>query len=102
MKLIVQGAMKMDEPEVMVRCRKADQKVVSGLLDKAAKEINKQRAQLQDLPPSEGQGIITTFDVVLKLDKGPDGTLPAKGPKASSGGVVLIARGGRITCDNTL
>ena len=102
LKLIIEGAMKMDEPLVTVRCRKADASAVRGLLAQAQRQVNGKRAALKQQDASKGQGLTTTFDVSIKMADGPKAVLPAEGPFACSGGVVLVARGGRIVCDNTL
>eukprot|EP01102_Stenamoeba_stenopodia_P012070 TRINITY_DN3768_c0_g1_i1.p1 TRINITY_DN3768_c0_g1~~TRINITY_DN3768_c0_g1_i1.p1 ORF type:complete len:225 (+),score=82.93 TRINITY_DN3768_c0_g1_i1:87-761(+) len=78
-KLIVQAALKIDEPKVSVLCREADRHLVEQVLDSAAKEAS------------------------AKLKKNIDLSIDATHlHKESAGGVVLAANNGKILCNNTL
>jgi len=92
-KLIAQGALKLLEPEVTVRCRAADKALVEMcLLDAEALYLKTLQTQAQKTAPLK-----------LTLDKKP--LPPAPGPNVVSsciGGVVLSCNNGLITVDNTL
>jgi V-type H+-transporting ATPase subunit E len=92
-KLIAQGALKLLEPEVQVRCRAVDQALVeSCLLDAEALYLKTLQTQAQKTAPLK-----------LTLDK--KMLPPAPGPNVVNsciGGVVLSCNNGLITVDNTL
>lgn len=93
--LIVQGLIKMNEPEVEVIVRKEDYDL--------AKHIYKDAASLYRTMIKEATG----QEVACSLSLNPnDQALPpapkGDGAKSCSGGVKLLALGGKIVCDNTL
>eukprot|EP01088_Endostelium_zonatum_P007553 TRINITY_DN19857_c0_g1_i1.p1 TRINITY_DN19857_c0_g1~~TRINITY_DN19857_c0_g1_i1.p1 ORF type:complete len:234 (-),score=70.15 TRINITY_DN19857_c0_g1_i1:124-825(-) len=91
-KLIVQGCLKMREPELLVRCREVDQALVKGVLSSAADEYKR----------------LTQSSVNLRIDSQFLPAPPTKDTDLSlthrycSGGIVLSAKEGRILCNNTL
>eukprot|EP01090_Pellita_catalonica_P016068 TRINITY_DN450_c0_g1_i1.p1 TRINITY_DN450_c0_g1~~TRINITY_DN450_c0_g1_i1.p1 ORF type:complete len:237 (-),score=55.31 TRINITY_DN450_c0_g1_i1:80-790(-) len=90
--LLMQGLMKLNETDVLVRCRDSDKKIVSALLSKVQAEYS----------------LKVNENTSLKID--PNNNLPPAPTKGEPlilgrycfGGVVLSAKGGRILCDNTL
>eukprot|EP00299_Pterocystis_sp_00344_P017999 c899_g1_i1.p1 GENE.c899_g1_i1~~c899_g1_i1.p1 ORF type:complete len:232 (-),score=71.91 c899_g1_i1:50-745(-) len=85
-KLVVQGALSLQEDDVTIKCRKSDQKLVAGVLDAASREVQTKL----------GKSVKLSVDDKSFL---PDG---GSGPNACSGGVILSALNGAIQCDNTL
>eukprot|EP00824_Muranothrix_gubernata_P027047 TRINITY_DN995_c1_g1_i3.p1 TRINITY_DN995_c1_g1~~TRINITY_DN995_c1_g1_i3.p1 ORF type:complete len:234 (-),score=69.82 TRINITY_DN995_c1_g1_i3:56-757(-) len=87
--MILQGVIKLQEPEVSVRCRKEDETLVEGILNATSEEYRSR----------------TGLQVALSVDKRTN--LPP-GPKQGyegpvcHGGVTLVAYDGKITCVNTL
>jgi len=92
--LIVQGALTLLEPEIKVRCRQIDQKLVLAVLPAAQAEFSK-------VVKSQ-----TGVDKSVSLSIDPKYLPPAPGTPGSTatclGGVVLACHGGLITVDNTL
>lgn len=92
--LIVQGLIILQEEKVVIRCRKQDENIVSAQLEKAAEMFKK--------AVTESTGYTPRLQP-LKLDST---YLPpaysTKDTEYCSGGVVLMARSGRIVCNNTL
>jgi V-type H+-transporting ATPase subunit E len=92
--LIVQGALTLLEPEIKVRCRQIDQKLVQAVLPAAQAEFSK-------VVKSQ-----TGVDKSVSLSIDPKYLPPAPGTPGSTatclGGVVLACHGGLITVDNTL
>lgn len=84
--LIVQGALKLMEEEVTVKCRAADATLVRGVLDQAVAAFGKVIAKV-------ASGV--SFKLKLAIDRE---SLPA----TSLGGVVLSCQEGTISVDNTL
>jgi V-type H+-transporting ATPase subunit E len=91
--LIVQGALTLLEPEIKVRCRQVDAKVVNSVLPAAQAEFSRVvKAQ---------SGVDKT--VSLSVDTKSLPPAPGSGsPSSCLGGVVLACHGGLITVDNTL
>jgi len=85
MDLMVQGALKLMEEEVTIRCRKADANVVKGLLDQAGAGFSK--------VVSNSCGVKKSCRMTLDST-----SLPAN----CLGGVIVCCNGGSITVDNTL
>ena len=83
--LIVQACLKLQESEVTVRCRAADNNVVRGVLEQASQAFTKV------VQTGTGQKKFTK----ISLDATP---LPA----TCLGGVVVCCQGGLISVDNTL
>lgn len=84
-KLIAQGLLMLVEDDVQVRCRAADDKIVSGIMKAAADEYSK---------IIQGEtGATKTVKLSLASEK-----LRADG----LGGVVLACQNGTITIDNTI
>jgi len=88
--VIVQGLLKLSEAEVQVRSRKADQGLVSAILNEANNEYTKK----------SGKTCKLSLDNQHFLPPGPEDTKP--GEPICSGGVVLSIADGRIVCSNTL
>lgn len=102
--LIVQGLIKLDEVDVVIRCREIDQSLVEGLLPQAIadyKETMKTQANVdvdvnlivnktEKLNVSANRYCI--FQSLYQSSSNLD----------SAGGVVLTAKIGKICCDNTL
>lgn len=94
--LIVQGLLRLLEPEVIIRCREVDRSVVESVLSAAATKYSKVL--------SSEAGLNKT--VKVSVDK--SGRYLPPPPSSDSnlpsccGGVVLLTPDGRITCDNTL
>jgi len=90
--LIVQGLLKLSEKEVLVKCREADEEMVSNVLQEAASEYK----------------ALSKQDVNLKVDKGhhlppgPSRTQKLIEGRYCFGGIVLSAQEERILCDNSL
>ncbi|KFG28451.1 putative vacuolar atp synthase subunit e [Toxoplasma gondii GAB2-2007-GAL-DOM2] len=93
--LIVQGLLRLLESEVIVRCREMDKALVEAVLPNAVKRYS-------EIMRTEA-GLHKT--VTATLDK--SGRYLPPPPSADNdgmsccGGVVLMTRDGRITCDNT-
>eukprot|EP00298_Acanthocystis_sp_HF-20_P021675 c281_g1_i1.p1 GENE.c281_g1_i1~~c281_g1_i1.p1 ORF type:complete len:232 (-),score=90.41 c281_g1_i1:327-1022(-) len=85
-KLIVQGCLTLQEPKVVIRCRKSDEKIVRGVLTTATQEVE------------EKSGLKVELNVNTQ-NYLPEG---GEGPNACSGGVELATVNGSIRCDNTL
>ncbi|CAI9094237.1 OLC1v1029937C1 [Oldenlandia corymbosa var. corymbosa] len=88
--LIVQSLLRLKEPSVLLRCRKADVDLVNSVLEQA-KEVYAQKASVH------------TPEVIVDTVYLP----PAPSSQDShdpycSGGVVLASRDGKIVCENTL
>jgi len=87
-KLIVQGSLTMQEPKVIIRCRKSDEKHVKAVLSGATQEVETQIGG--------GFKVELTINTTNYLPEG------GEGPNSCSGGVELSAANGTIRCDNTL
>jgi V-type H+-transporting ATPase subunit E len=92
--LIVQGALTLLEPEVKVRCRQFDQKLVMSVLPAAQAEFSKV------VKAQTGVDKSVSLSIDPKALPPPPGT--AGSPVSCLGGVVLACHGGLITVDNTL
>lgn len=94
--LIVQGLLRLLEPEVVIRCREVDRSVVESVLSAAASKYSKIL--------SDEAGVNKA--VKLTIDKSGRYLPPPPSSDTSvpscSGGVVLLTPDGRISCDNTL
>lgn len=88
--LIVQSLLRLKEPAVLLRCRKADLKLVEDVLD-AAKQEYAEKAKVHE--PE-----IKVDDVYLP----PAPTNQESHSIHCSGGVVLASRDGKIVLENTL
>lgn len=89
--LIVQSLLRLQEPSVLLRCRKEDLHLVEDVLDSAAKEY----ADKANVYPPE---IIVDKQVYLPPAPSHHNTHE----HYCSGGVVLASRDGKIVCENTL
>ncbi len=93
--LIVQGLIIVQEERVVIRCRKEDEAIVSSVLTKAAeafkKAVHDSTGYTPNLQPLK-------IDTTKYLAPAYDG----KRAEYCSGGVSIIARNGRIICNNTL
>jgi len=87
-KLIVQGLLKLKEPEISVICREVDNQVVESVLASAARTYEAKSKQ----------------KVKLVIDHAHRLAPPASARALTScaGGVLLTAKEGRILCNNTL
>ena len=94
-KLIIQGLIKLNEPEVTVLCREADKKLVESLKSAVVEEYAK------IIMEATGQQAKTTLMVNPNgehLPPADDGS----GAKSCAGGVKLLAHNGNLILDNTL
>jgi len=89
-KLIIQGLWKLQEPEVILVCRKQDLALVKEVVDAAAQEYSRNSEKKCEVKIDQ-----TTF-----LPPGPEHAT-SEG-EICSGGVVLSSNEGRIICSNTL
>lgn len=99
--LIIQGLIKLNESKVEVQCREGDAKLVNSILGSVAKEYEKM------IKESVGESVkieITVSNKYLATSTNADGSpsVAADGTLSCSGGVKILAKGGRIVCDNTL
>ena len=92
-KLIVQGLIKLNESRVEVQCREADAKLAQSVLDKAARQYE------QMILDACQEKVKVEVVVSPKWLPGPPN---GSGAPACAGGLKLLAKGGRIVCDNTL
>ncbi len=96
--LILQGLIKLIEPEVMIKCRKSDEAIVKQVMDAAANDYKSMMAN--EVLAFKGK------DVPLKLVLDEQRRLPefsgAAGTDSCMGGIVMHAKKGRIVCSNTL
>jgi len=92
--LITQGLIQIQETNVIIQCRKEDEKLVKGLLEESVAFYNETlKAAIGGAPP-----VKVTLNTENYLPAAPSGN-----PGASCcGGVVLSARDGQIVCRNTL
>lgn len=92
--LIVQGLLRIQEEKVTIRCRKIDEPIVSKVLEQAATLFKK--------TVKDSTGYTPKLDA-LKIDAKylPEPYTPGAAD-FSLGGVVLVARNGRILCKNSL
>jgi len=88
--LIVQGLIKLEEPQATVVCRKQDLSLVQEVIKSAAAEYTQKSGKQLEL------GIETT----RFLPPGPDET--GSLDDSCSGGILLNSNQGRIICSNTL
>jgi len=88
--LIVQGLIKLSEPEVQVRCRKQDLDMVKQVLNQALKEYE----------AKTGKSCQLTVDSSRFLPASPD--TAGSGEPTCAGGVVLSVNDDKILCNNTL
>jgi V-type H+-transporting ATPase subunit E len=93
--LIAQGLMIMMENNVTVRCRKEDLQVVQAQLKPAA-------ALYQETALASAGVRVNVEVVVDKEEFLPPGPTPGHVGPTCSGGVLLMAREGKIKCTNTL
>lgn len=87
--LIIQGMIKLLEPEVLINCREADRSLVESLLNECESEYAKFMLQ-------ESRKEYTTKLIIQ------DQSLESLGMKTSGGGVWLKSKDGKISCTNTL
>lgn len=87
--LIVQGLIKLVEPEVVIAVRSKDVRLAESILKEA---IDKYIAVMKK------EANMDVSKIKVTLNKNEDGMVPA----AKSGGVILYAKQGKIVCDNTL
>ncbi len=98
--LIIQGLIRLMEPEVNVRCRKSDQALVERVLEQAAEEYkrlmkNEVKAfRNKDVPLKI---VLDTSKYLPEFQEGSENPLDS-----CMGGVLMHARRGRIVCSNTL
>ena len=88
-RLIVQGLIKIEEPDVTVLCREADVAVCEKVVPAAV-------AEYADIIKRETGEVVVPK---VKINTDPKKVLPEH---KCSGGVCLTACNGRIVCDNTL
>jgi len=90
-KLIVQACIKLQETDVQIRCREEDKSVVELALGKAQDEFKTFMTENASTVPELNLSLSETF-------------LPPAPPQVGlscAGGIVALAKGGRIKCDNT-
>ena len=88
------------EPEVNLRCRKSDVKIVESVLDQAAAEYKKlMKDEVKGFKNKEVplNLILDTHRFLPEFNESSDSTTDS-----CMGGVLLHARKGRIVCSNTL
>ncbi|KAL8434633.1 hypothetical protein ACSSS7_003031 [Eimeria intestinalis] len=94
--LIVQGLLRLLEPEVIIKCREVDRPVVESVLSAAAAKYSNVLSTEAGLNKS----------VKLAVDKTgrylPPPPTSDPGVPSCCGGVILQTPDGRISCDNTL
>lgn len=91
-KLVVQGCLKLLEPQVQVRCRQCDVALVESVLAAAASQYSQEVKRQANVNKS----------VQLSVDKKTYlPPAPGSGTKSCLGGVVLTCHDGLITVDNT-
>jgi V-type H+-transporting ATPase subunit E len=98
--LIVQGLIKLMEPEVHIRCRRSDLKVVQGAIVSAIDEYQQlMKAEVKSL-----RGKTIPINIIVDEVKFlPEFNERSDNPTDSClGGIVMHARKGRIVCSNTL
>uniref|UniRef100_A0A6A7G3C0 V-type proton ATPase subunit E n=1 Tax=Hirondellea gigas TaxID=1518452 RepID=A0A6A7G3C0_9CRUS len=95
--LIIQGLIRLREPEVRVRCRKEDEHLVSGLLSNATGEYTKQMKK--DVGGKVEWKTRLTLDTTNYLP--PNKKLAGAGVSCA-GGVILSGDRGRIVVDQTI
>ncbi|CAM8934734.1 unnamed protein product [Rhodiola kirilowii] len=89
--LIVQSLLRLKEPSVLLRCRKADQDLVESVLDSAKEEYaEKANVHLPEI----------FVDSQVYLPPAPT-SYDAHGPFCC-GGIVMASKDGKIVCENTL
>jgi len=89
-RLIVQGMHKLQEPTVVVRCRKEDLSIVEGQVDSARKTF---KSTFNIEAPT------ITVDKKTFLAPGP---VPGVDGVYCAGGVIVLSADGKIQCNNTL
>jgi V-type H+-transporting ATPase subunit E len=87
--LVVQAAIKLNEPSANVLCRDVDQNLVSSVLGKAS----------QTYKQLTGRDIKLSIDQVNKLPPPP---VEGSDQPSCCGGIVLSTNEGKIICNNTL
>lgn len=94
--LIVQGLLRLLEPEVVIRCREIDRPVVESVLPAAAAKYSKILHDEANL----NKAVKLSIDKLGRYLPPP----PASGSNTPSccGGIILMTPDGRISCDNTL
>lgn len=89
--LIVQAAIKLQESSIAIACREVDKAIVESALPKAQEEFNKFM--------TENAANVPQLSLVMAAAH-----LPPPPPQVGlscAGGIVALAKGGRIKCDNT-
>lgn len=92
-KLLIQGLIKLNEAKLQVMCREIDARSVQKILEPAAREYEKM------IQEACGETVRVEVTLSNKILPGPaigDGT------PSCAGGLKIVARDGRIVCDNTL
>ena len=98
--LILQGLIRLMEPEVNIRCRKSDVAVVERVMDEAAEDYkNLMKAEVNAYKNKE-----VTLKLILDSNRflpefREDSDIPTE---SCMGGILMHARRGRIVCSNTL
>jgi V-type H+-transporting ATPase subunit E len=92
-KLIVQTLIKLNESKVEVQCREVDVKIVQKVMQDAATQYQQ---LIADACKEKVKVEITLSNKSLPGPSTGDGT------PSCAGGVKVLAKGGRIICDNTL
>jgi len=88
-KLIAEGAIKLEESKILIRCRTEDKSLVDEVLSQVQQEVQ-QKAK---------RSCQFTVDTRYPLPAGPTSDL---NKESCTGGVILSANEGRIMCNNTL
>ena len=92
-KLLLQGLIKLNEPQVEVQCREIDVRTVQKVLEPAAREYEKMILE------TCGEKVSVQATLSRKMLPGPD---IGDGTPSCAGGIKIAAREGKIVCDNTL
>jgi len=92
-KLLIQGMIKLNEAKVQVQCREIDVRTVQKIMEPAAREYEK---MIQEACKE-------TVKVEASLsNKTLPGPSMGDGTPSCAGGLKILARDGKIICDNTL
>lgn len=94
--LIVQGLIRLQEERVVIRCRKIDEPIVKSILSTAENAFKKAVKDATDFTPD-----LYPLTIDSKYLPGPQ-SQAKEDEDFCSGGIVLVARNGRIVCKNTL
>jgi len=93
--LIAQGLLMLLEPNVVIRCRECDAKMVTGCFDQAAAEYSR----VIKAETGQNKSVKITLDQNEFLAPAPE---PRRDGPSCLGGVLLHCQNGKIVIDNTI